>query len=132
MKVLVTGALGFLGCVLVSALKRQGHEVVAVGRTAGTVATAPIGFNELDLTSGPAAGADAAVHLACTTQTATSDAALARDIAGNVGPSAEFFRRCAEAGIGRVVLASSGGTVYGEMPEGAQAWRETDRLRLTG
>lgn len=126
MKVLVTGAAGFLGSVLSAALEGRGHEVIGVGRNPDTKAEPRSGFVELDLERGPAAGVDAVVHLACTTQPATSDAALARDITENVGASAEFFRRCAEAGVGRVVLASSGGTVYGEMFEGARAWRETD------
>lgn len=126
MKVLVTGALGFLGCALSAELEHRGHDVVGVDHAPGARAELRIGFDEVDLARGRAAGVDAVVHLACSTQPATSDAALTRDIAENVGASAGFFRRCAEAGIGRVVLASSGGTVYGEMPDGARAWRESD------
>jgi nucleoside-diphosphate-sugar epimerase len=110
MKVLVTGAPGFLGHLLTAAPEGQGHEVIGVDCAPDTKAELRIGFNELDLERGPAAGVAAVVHLACMTQPATSDAALALDIAENVGASAEFFRRCAEAGVGRVVLASSGGT----------------------
>lgn len=126
MKILVTGALGFIGSALSTSLEASGHQVIRVGRTSAATAAPRTGFIELDLLRGPAAGVETAVHLACTTQPATSDAAIERDVADNVGASAHFFRRCAEAGVGRVVLASSGGTVYGDMLEGAPAWRETD------
>jgi nucleoside-diphosphate-sugar epimerase len=82
MKVLVTGALGFLGYVLTAALEGRGHEVIRVGRDPDTKAEPQIGFNELDLERGRAAGVDAVAHLACTTQPATTDVALARDIVG--------------------------------------------------
>jgi UDP-glucose 4-epimerase len=131
MKILITGALGFIGYFLSASLEASGHEVVRVGRSARPTTEFATGFNDVDLLHGPAAGCEVVVHLACTTQPATSDAAIERDISDNVAASARFFARCGDAGVGRIVLASSGGTVYGDLRNGDRAWRETDSCRPT-
>ena len=131
MKVLITGALGFIGYFLSASLEASGHEVIRVGRSARPTTECATGFNDVDLRHGPAAESEVVVHLACTTQPATSDAAIERDITENVAASARFFARCGEAGVGRIVLASSGGTVYGDLRDGDRAWRETDSCRPT-
>lgn len=131
MKILITGALGFIGYFLSMALEASGHEVIRVGRTTRPTTAFATGFHDVDLVHGPAAGTDVVVHLACTTQPATSDAAIERDISDNVAASARFFARCGEAGVGRIVLASSGGTVYGNLRQGDRAWRESDVCRPT-
>jgi len=75
MKVLVTGSSGFLGQYVVAELLRQGHEVIAVGRSLEKLRTLPWGehpavkFLELDLIDkylliAALRDVDAVIHLA--------------------------------------------------------------------
>jgi len=58
-------------------------------------------------------GADAIVHLACTTHPATSMESMVFDAESNIISSLKLFDSAVEAGVSRIVFASSGGTVYG-------------------
>lgn len=53
------------------------------------------------------------VHLACVTTPATSEADPVSDINSNLARTAAFLSVCADAGVKKIVFASSGGTVYG-------------------
>ena len=117
MKVLVTGASGFLGRHVTHALRRRGHDVHAVVRTAGggsvlcdVGAASDLGALRIlradlrqpgDLT-GLCAGIDVVVHLA---------AVVAGDeesqFRGTVVGTENLLREVHVAGISRLVLASS-------------------------
>lgn len=109
MRVVVTGAAGFIGSHVAEAMAAAGHEVVAVdrpGRTAG-------GVKGVDLAAEDApglAGADVVVHLAGRPGVRSSwgDAATHRD---NVETTRRLLDACAAAKT-RVILASSS-SVYG-------------------
>jgi len=58
-------------------------------------------------------GADAVVHLICTTRPQSSNADPAFDVQSNVIPSLQLLKEMRNAGVRRLVFISSGGTVYG-------------------
>jgi nucleoside-diphosphate-sugar epimerase len=108
LRVLVTGAGGFLGRRVVDAFVRRGHEVRALVRPAGGVAfDPPVDVRRLDLRAPdglPAAleGVDAVVHLAA--QVRGSDEAR---FAGTVVTTENLLEAMTAAGVRRLVLASS-------------------------
>ncbi len=106
---LVTGATGFLGAHLTRALRDAGHEVVAFSRASGG--------DVVDAVAVEAAGAgcDGAFHCAGRVSRRPEDAAEMYRV--HVEGTKSVIDACARAGVRRVVVASSSGTVaVGEDP----------------
>jgi dihydroflavonol-4-reductase len=108
----VGGATGFLGSHLVAALRRDGHEVVAVSRSGGEISG--VGVNALDVfdaerVAESARGADGAF---LTTGMVSRDPADAEELhRQNVIATRHALRGLREAAVRRVVYASTSGTM---------------------
>jgi dihydroflavonol-4-reductase len=103
MRILVTGATGFLGSHVVHALESRGHEVVRFART--------LGGDVLDAKSvgEAAAGCRAVLHCAGRVSRKPEDAEALYEL--HVRGTKTVLDACAEAGVARVVVASTSGTV---------------------
>jgi dihydroflavonol-4-reductase len=103
MRILVTGATGFLGSHVVHALESRGHEVVRFART--------LGGDVLDARSvGEAAtGCGAVLHCAGRVSRKAEDAEALYEL--HVRGTKTVLDACAEAGVQRAVVASTSGTV---------------------
>lgn len=115
MKVVVTGASGFIGRYLVETLLDEGNDVVAVGRsgsaeaaaTSDRLTVAGTDYSEESLAS-LLGGVDAVVHLAGRRMTREDDPNwLAPFIEPNVLAVENLMRSARAAGVGKVVLAST-------------------------
>ena len=120
MRVLIVGGAGFLGGELATRFVADGFDTVVLDTAPRLAHRLPVpGVDALAFDFVGDAGrvalpaADALVHLGCTTNPALSMRDLPYDAESNIGPSLRLFDAAAAAGIGRVVFASSGGTVYG-------------------
>lgn len=111
MRIVVTGATGFIGSHVAVRLARAGHAVVATGREPGKVPALGevkgISLDRLDLSDpaswpGPLRGADALVHVALGWGD-TGPQMLAADTAASVG----LLEAARKAGVRRVVYTSS-------------------------
>jgi dihydroflavonol-4-reductase len=110
MKYLVTGATGFLGGHVASALRAAGHDVVPFTRKNGG--------DVLDAGSvlRAARGCDAAFHCAGLVSRKPEDAEALYRV--HVDGTKTVIAACREAGLKRVVVASTSGTVaIGEDPD---------------
>jgi nucleoside-diphosphate-sugar epimerase len=115
-RIVVTGAAGFVGRPLCRALRHRGHSVTAVVRRPSdpeTIAADRI-VDAGDLSAGPdwnglLAGAECVVHLAARTHVADVDQARAEPLyeAANVGVTESLARAARDAGVRRVVYVSS-------------------------
>ncbi|HEY3350245.1 MAG TPA: NAD-dependent epimerase/dehydratase family protein [Thermoanaerobaculia bacterium] len=118
-RVVVTGGAGFLGRHIVRALSEAGVEVCVLDRLPPRDAFPPgvevVAGNvaERDVVERTLCGADAVVHLACTTVPQTSEDNRLHDLRSNVEPALTLLDCAAAAGARRFVFASSGGTIYG-------------------
>lgn len=116
----VLGANGFIGTNLCIALRDAGATVVGVGRSprARDILMDRVEWRRADLATGNAfehavRDCDFVVHLANTLLPTPSNAEKVRDVQENLIGTLTLLERCRELGVGKVVYASSGGTVYG-------------------
>ena len=127
MRILVTGGAGFIGSHVADALLAQGHEVsiiddLSTGRRENVPAAAT--FHEGDIR-------DAALltrifdqhkpeivsHQAAQTSVSISTREPLRDASINVLGTLELLQQCVRTKVERIVFASTGGAVYGEVAE---------------
>lgn len=131
MNILVTGGAGFIGSHLADALLAEGHHVsILDDLSSGHRGNVPDGtdFHEVDLRDSAAvAGCLEAVHpevvfhQAAQTSVSVSVRQPVDDAQVNVVGSIHLFEACVAQRVSKVVFASTGGAIYGEVPEGKRA-----------
>jgi len=108
MKLLVTGATGFLGWRATVLLRERGHEVTAVARPGGAVRAHSAGLGAIELDSGSTeirelvAGVDAVLHFAGIPDPARAREDPVRAIRENAGTTANLLEACSAHGAGLV------------------------------
>jgi UDP-glucose 4-epimerase len=131
MKVLVTGGAGFIGSHVADALVASGHEVVILDDlSTGREANLPAGatFERGDLRDDgfldglfERHAIDVVTHQAAQTSVSVSTREPVRDADVNILGSLKLLDRCIRHGVKRFVFASTGGAIYGEVPDGTLA-----------
>lgn len=123
MRCCVIGGAGFIGTWLVVELLASGREVRVLGRREvrpaslpAAVEYIPVGQETVDW--GPLIeGADEIVDLAYATVPQTSFADPVYDILANLPPTVGLLEAARSLPLRKMVIASSGGTVYGHVTE---------------
>ncbi len=131
MRVLLTGGAGFIGGHVAEALLASGHEVVVVDDLSnGKRENVPAGavfvvgdIRDPALVDGVFAEhrPDTVCHQAAQTSVSVSTREPIHDAEVNVIGSLRLLEACRRHGIARFVFASTGGAIYGEVPEGERA-----------
>ena len=129
---LVVGGNGFIGSHVVDALAARGHRVAAFDRfgarppvyTAPGVEAVPGDFLNVADVRAAVRGADVVLHFLSTTDPMTAEGDPTLDVRTNLLSSIELFRVCADAGVGALHFASTGGAIYGDQPQ--RTFREDD------
>jgi UDP-glucose 4-epimerase len=131
MRILVTGGAGFIGSHVADALIERGHSVLIVddlstGRRENVPARAD--FRQGDIRDAAFLARvfdeftpEVVSHQAAQTSVSVSTREPVRDASINVVGSLELLAQCVRRKVQRVVYASTGGAVYGEVPEGERA-----------
>lgn len=119
-RTLIIGGGGYIGMHLVAELLASGRSVTVMGRSATPHHPLPEGvdylagdFGNRNLMGGLLDGHQEVIHLAYATVPNTSFDNPLADLLQNLPPTVQLFSEVAERG-GRLILVSSGGTVYGE------------------
>ena len=124
MKAVVVGASGFIGSHLVDALLVEGFQVQALARNLpGLITPEALGHQALtllplDMTDAAGLhealqGADLVVHLASGSLPQSSNRDPQLDVQVNLLGALNVLEAARRGGVGRVLVVSSGGTVYG-------------------
>jgi len=136
-RVLVTGGAGFIGSHVVEQLLEQGHEVAVLDNlSTGRRENVPkaVRLYEVDLRDRDATfqcvgdfRPDMVSHQAAQASVAISVRDPRLDAEVNVIGGLNLLDACTEtpAPVSRVVFASTGGAIYGEVPEGERARENT-------
>ncbi|MDX2055539.1 MAG: NAD-dependent epimerase/dehydratase family protein [Polyangiaceae bacterium] len=135
MRILVTGGAGFIGSHVAEQAKEAGHEVAVLDNlSTGKRANVPAGVEllEVDLRDREATRnavlkfkPQAVSHQAAQASVSVSVREPKLDADVNISGGLNLLDACAEAGVERVVFASTGGAIYGEVPEGSRATEQT-------
>lgn len=117
----VIGGTGFIGSFVVKILLEQGKKVIAVGRKKLPSRPLPDNikyisgdFDDKHFLRGVLRGVDEIIDLAYATVPKTSYDDPVRDILNNLPSSVRLFEVACELSIKKLVMISSGGTVYGK------------------
>jgi len=120
-RVLVVGGNGFIGSHVVDELAARGHRVTVLDRFSTAPRYAAQGVEQvagdaLDraVLAETIPGHEQVIHLVSTTSPATADDDPTIDLRTNVPASVELFQLAVEAGVERVIFASTGGAIYGD------------------
>jgi UDP-glucose 4-epimerase len=135
MKVLITGASGFVGRHLVKRCLSDGWQVTALARQFSRVVTpelknhAIVGMERLGDVSGALRGQDVVVHCAARVHVMKDESGepMAAFRAVNVAGTLDLARQAAEAGVQRFLYLSSV-KVHGESSAPGQPYKEEDPL----
>ena len=131
MRILITGGAGFIGSHVADALLAAGHEVAIVddlstGRRENVPPAAV--FHHGDICDGAFLqkvfdefAPEIVSHQAAQTSVSISTREPRRDAHINVIGSIELLSQCVRKRVERVVYASTGGAVYGDVPEDRRA-----------
>jgi UDP-glucose 4-epimerase len=135
-RILVTGGAGFIGSHVVEAALGRGHEVAVLDDlSTGKRENVPDGvaLHAVDLRDRDAVfrvvrefRPNAVSHQAAQASVPRSVEEPKLDVEVNVVGSINLLDACVAASVPRVVFASTGGAIYGEVAEGARA-KEGDR-----
>lgn len=123
-RVIVFGGDGFLGSHLVEELVSLGHAVTVFTRghdgglrnlrhMQGRIDTVLGDFTDTAAVAASLEGQEVAVDLITTSSPVDSWTAPVEAIETELSPSVRFFELCGDAGVRKIVFASSGGAVYG-------------------
>lgn len=120
MRCLIVGGNGFIGGHLVWRLVEEGNEVRVYDRGSPRFRPAPkeARYTEGDLGNygllrEAVEGMEVVYHLVSTTLPKTSNDDPVYDVRSNLVDTLQLLEACVDAGVRKVVFASSGGTVYG-------------------
>jgi UDP-glucose 4-epimerase len=141
MRLLITGGAGFIGSHLADQAVARGWSVAVVddlsgGRRENVPASAEFfrvdirdlaGLQEVFRQFQPTAVS----HQAAQASVSISVREPQRDAAINITGSLNVMQCCVESGVGQLVFASTGGAIYGEVPEGTRASIETTPVPLS-
>ena len=141
MKILVTGGAGFIGSHVSDRALKKGWEVGVIDDlSSGRRENVPDGatFFEVDIRDRDAVFSalrefqpDAISHQAAQASVAISVREPVLDAAINVTGSLNLLDACVDAGVKRVVFASTGGAIYGEVPDGTLAGEDTPQVPIS-
>lgn len=112
MKLLVTGATGFLGSTLVPMLREEGHDIRVLVRSGAPFPDAEVVKGDVrdpDSVRRALAGVEGLYHLAGLVSRDPADARTMYDL--HVEGTRNLLTAAAHAGLRRIVLASSSGTI---------------------
>ncbi len=120
MNSLILGGCGFIGSHLAERLVDEGHRVRLYDRSPNRFRRAPWRaeyvegeFGNHGLLREAVRGMEVVFHFVSTTLPKTSNDDPAHDVRSNLVETVQLLEICVEAGVRKVVYASSGGTVYG-------------------
>jgi UDP-glucose 4-epimerase len=137
-RVVVTGGAGFIGIHTVAGLSEQGYEVLVIDdlrHACGEPLPAGVQLEAVDIGSAPAAVSvarfrpEVILHLAAQGGVSRSVRDPTADATINVVGTVAILKAAVDAGCRRVVMASSGGAIYGQAPRLPAAERTTPRPR---
>lgn len=124
MNCLVLGGAGFIGSHIVDALLEQEHKVRIYDRPRIDTGNLAESMAHIEYVSGDFTkasdittileGIDTVVHLVSTTIPASSNDVPVYDVETNIAGTVRLLELAKDAGVKKIVFASSGGTVYGE------------------
>lgn len=141
MKVIVTGGAGFIGSHVADALLGANHEVLVLddlstGRRQNVPARAS--FVQGDIRNPQVVAnvfeqfkPDVVTHQAAQTSVSISAREPVRDAEINVLGTLNILNECVKHKVRRLVFASTGGAIYGEVPEGMRATEQTEPVPLS-
>lgn len=131
MRILITGGAGFIGSHIADAFIARGDEVLIIDDlSTGKAENLPEGarFEEIDIRDGEAVQRvfrsfrpQIVSHQAAQTSVSASVREPHRDAEINVMGGLQVLLASVEAGTHRLIFASTGGAIYGEIPEGERA-----------
>jgi UDP-glucose 4-epimerase len=135
MKVIVTGGAGFIGSHVADALLAANHEVLVLddlstGRRHNVPALATFVQGDIRNTAVVAKvfadfQPDVVTHQAAQTSVAVSTREPLRDAEVNILGSLNILNESVRHKVRRVVFASTGGAIYGDIPDGVRATEKT-------
>ncbi|MCA9528617.1 MAG: NAD-dependent epimerase/dehydratase family protein [Myxococcales bacterium] len=138
---MVTGGAGFIGSHIADGLLEAGHEVLVFDDlSTGHRENVPRGAELVEADLRDAAAVDAAVarfrpevvtHQGAQTSVSVSARDPHLDATINVLGTLNVLDACVRHDVGRVVFASTGGAIYGEVPDGQRATVDWTPLPLS-